>query len=129
MKKVLLDTNFLLIPGKYRVDIYSELQRLLTDKYELYILDKSWDELNSLKDKLRGKEKEALNIGIQLLKKKDLKIIPVRNEDKAYVDDLILVLAGQDYIVCTQDKGLKQRLKEKLIKVITMRQKSHLEFV
>lgn len=129
MKKILLDTNFLLIPGKYRVDIFSEIDRLLREPYELYIIDKTLDELERLKTKLRGKEKEALNISYQLVKGKDLKIIPIRNEDKSYVDDLILELANQDYIICTQDMELKRRLKAKHVKLITMRQKSHLELV
>ena len=127
MKKILLDTNFLLIPGKYKVDIFEELKRLLNDSYELYVLDKTLEELENLKEKLKGQDKEALNIAIQFLKEKDLKIISV--QAGIYVDDLILDLADQEYIICTQDKELKERLKQKNIKIITMRQKSHLEFV
>ena len=126
MKKILLDTNFLLIPGKYHVDIFEELKRLLNGPSEVYVLDKTLDELEKLKSKLKGKDKEALNIGIQLLKEKDLKIIPVQGG--IYVDDLILDLADQEYIICTQDKALKQRLRDKGIKTISMRQKSHLEY-
>ena len=36
MIKVILDTNFLMIPYKFRVDIFSELTRVCNFSYKLY---------------------------------------------------------------------------------------------
>ncbi|MCK5847744.1 MAG: hypothetical protein KAH01_00935, partial [Caldisericia bacterium] len=40
MEKVLIDTNFLIIPFSFKVDIFSELQRVLSNP-ELFILEES----------------------------------------------------------------------------------------
>ena len=48
MKTVLLDTNFLLIPAQFKVDIFSEIDRICTFQYEIAVLDKTIDELNKI---------------------------------------------------------------------------------
>ena len=48
IQKVLLDTNFILIPAYFKVDIYAEINRLMLGKYEVYVLDKTMDELNKI---------------------------------------------------------------------------------
>ena len=45
MAKIILDTNFLMIPAQFNVDIFSEIHRICDFKYELYIIDKTIDEL------------------------------------------------------------------------------------
>ena len=70
MKKILLDTNFLLIPSQFKVDIFSELERICIFNYKLYVLDKTVDELKYIIEKQKGKHKEAAKIGLQLLKLK-----------------------------------------------------------
>ena len=49
MKTIILDTNFLMIPYKFKVDIFTEVDRLLTEEYSLNILDKTLDELKKIK--------------------------------------------------------------------------------
>ena len=124
MKKILLDTNFLLIPSQFNIDIFSEINRIMLEKYQLFILDKTIDELKSLiKDKSqKQKDKRAARLGLQLAKAKNLKIIKTR--EKLPVDDLIV--KSKDYIVATQDIELKRRLKAKKVKIITLRAKKKL---
>ena len=43
MQKILLDTNFLLIPAAFNVDIFSEFNRIFPLN-EIFILDKSLNE-------------------------------------------------------------------------------------
>ena len=43
MYKVIIDTNFLLIPEQFKVDIFTEFKNLLGD-VKLYIIDKTVDE-------------------------------------------------------------------------------------
>ena len=47
MQKILLDTNFLLIPAAFNVDIFSEFNRIFP-KNKLFILDKSIGELRNI---------------------------------------------------------------------------------
>lgn len=114
--KALLDTNFLLIPAQFKVDIYSELAN-----NQLFILDKTIDELKKIQKQQSLKHKKAAKLTLDLIKAKKVKIIKTK---KGKVDDLIVEIAKKNkYAVATQDKALKQRLKRQNIKVITLRQK------
>ncbi len=121
MKKILLDTNFLLIPAKFKVDIFSEIDRLCNFGYKLFIVDKTIGELNNIVDKQKGKEKAAAKLALLLIKNKKVDIIETK---EGKVDDIILGLNG--YTVATQDKELKRRLKKKNVETITLRQKRYL---
>ncbi|MBN2420834.1 nucleotide-binding protein [Candidatus Woesearchaeota archaeon] len=122
MIKVLLDTNFILIPAYFKVDIYSEFARILENKFELYVLDKTWDELDRIIETQKGKEKTAARLAKAILEAKKPKTLKTTSKD--YVDDIILGLEG--YIVATSDRELKRELKKKGIKTIVLRQKQYL---
>lgn len=124
MKNILLDTNFLLIPAQFNVHIFSEIDRIILEKHELFVLDKTIDELNNIikADHQKLKNKRAAKLALELLQAKDVNIIKTK-EDK-YVDDIIVELEG--YIVATQDIELKKRLKAKDINIITLRGKQRL---
>ncbi|MBT4334401.1 DNA-binding protein [archaeon] len=117
MKKIILDSNFLMIPFQFNIDIFEEIKRICNFNYELFIIDKTIEELENLK------EKEA-KLALQLIKTKNIQQVTT-NKDKI-VDDLILENLTENTIIATQDKGLKDRLKEKMIPMITLRQKKHL---
>lgn len=127
MKKVLLDTNFCMIPFQFKIDIYSEIRRIMDSKYKLCVLDKTIDELKELVKKGKGKHRDHAKLALLLLKKKKIKIIKTKLDN--YVDDLIVGLVDGDYIVCTQDIGLKRKLENKGIKIIMMRQRKYLIIV
>ena len=110
-QKIILDTSFLLTTLSFKVDIFSELNRICDFEYEIYVLDKTLDEL---KGKKLGKIAEGI------IKQKNIKIIKT-NEGK--VDDLLL---EQEGIIATQDIELKRLLKEKEKRIITIRQKRFL---
>ena len=124
MKHIILDTNFILIPAQFRVDIFEEIKRICDFKYELSILDKTKDELKKIMETQRGKHKRAASLGIQLLKSKKVKTL-ITKTDK-YVDDLLVEYSKKDYIVATQDLGLKRRLKRNYI---TLKKKQFLILV
>ncbi len=48
MKKVILDTNFLLIPIQEKVDVFDRVNSVIDEKYELCVVEKTIEELNSL---------------------------------------------------------------------------------
>lgn len=124
MKKIILDTNFLLIPVQFKIDIFSEIDRICLFSYRLYILDKTIDELNSIIKKQKGKHKLAAKVALQLIKKKKIGIIKTK---QGKVDELILGLIDNDCILATQDEILRKRAVKKGIKVIILRSKRHLE--
>jgi len=125
MKKIILDTNFLLIPAQFHVDIFSEIDRICDFSYSLNVLDKTLDELNNIVEKQRGKHKRAALLALRLLKAKKVKVIKTK-KDK-YVDDILVDLAKEkEIIIATQDKELKKQLEKP---IIVLRQKKYLKII
>lgn len=122
--KIILDTNFLLIPAQFKVDIFSELDKLGTN--QLCILDRTLEELKKIIKKQSLKNKKAAKLALSLIKFKKIKIIKTKSTKKT--DDLILEIAKKKKknAVATQDKLLKQKLNENKVKIITLRQKKYL---
>ncbi len=126
MEKILLDTNFLMIPGQFRLDIFREIKKIAEFNYKVYILDLSLEELKKIALKGSGKDKKAAKLALELVKTQHIKIIPTKTKELEglYADDIIVRLAD-DYIIGTLDKELKKRLSGK--RLIILRQKKYLE--
>ena len=73
-KKIILDTNFLLIPGQFNVDIFTEVERILGEPFELCIVDKSIAELNRLVAVGKEKDRFAAKLALVLVIQKNLMI-------------------------------------------------------
>ena len=119
--RVIFDTNFMLIPAQFRVDIFTEVNKILLNNYELFVLDRTVDELKTIVEKQSGKHKDAAKIALQLLDK-----VEIITTGEGHVDDLLVNEVDSETIICTQDQDLKKRVKEKGGKIITLRQKTHL---
>ena len=127
--KIYLDTNFLLIPPKFKVDIFEEIDRLASFDYELVILDRTLEELSRIVDMQRGKDKKAASIAVQLVRKKfedgSLSIEKARSDGN--VDSNLIGLAKQSrIIVATQDKELKRHLIQEGARIIDLRKQQYL---
>lgn len=114
MKNVILDTNFLLVPAELNVDIFTEINRIFRDKVQFFILDKSLEELDTVAETGRQKEKLAVKMTKSLLKTQNIKILICDHEGS--VDD-ILVKLSKNYIIATQDKELKRRIQHNILSV------------
>jgi hypothetical protein len=123
MKRIILDTNFLLIPIQFKIDIFTEIDKICLFKYKLYIVDKTIDELEKIIKKQKGKHKFAAKIGLQLVKKKKISKIKTK---EGHVDDLILELLDKDTILATQDALLRRKALKKGVKVIFLRSTKYL---
>jgi uncharacterized protein len=128
MKRVLLDTNFLLIPGDFSVDIFTELRRVIDGRFQVCVLEATLDELERLSNKGKGRLKRSALLGLQLLRDKGVLIVP--SERNVDADSVLVDIAvpGID-IVATQDKELKARLMKKHIGVIVLRKKKYLNAI
>lgn len=124
MKAIILDTNFLTIPAEFKVDIFSEIDRICSFQYSIFILDKSIEELEKIMETQKGKEKAKAKLTLQIIKNKGMNVIKT-NSDKT-VDDLLIDLSkDKDNIVATQDRELRRHLKGK--NTIFLRNKKYLE--
>lgn len=126
MKKIILDTNFLMIPLQFRVDIFSELERICHFNYNLYVFEQSVDELNNIIEKQKGKSRNAAKFALKLINMKNIGILEAEGRS---VDSIILKNADKDTIVATQDGLLKKKLLEKGVSVIILRQKKYLQLI
>jgi rRNA-processing protein FCF1 len=122
--KVVLDTNFLMIPGQFKVDIFEELKRIISFPYDVCVFSATIDELNEISTK-NSRDKNNAKIALNLIKQKNLKTL---QGSGSYTDDIILNNVDTKCIVCTQDKALKRLLKQKGIQIITLKSKKYLAF-
>ena len=117
--KVIIDTNGLMIPVQFKVDIFEELKRLGYDRFivPLAVIK----ELESLGKKLRGKDRIAAKVALSLSQR--CEIVDV----SGHADDVIIELAMElSAAVLTNDIGLKKRLESEHIPIICLRQNNRL---
>lgn len=131
MKKIYLDTNFLLIPIQFKVDIFDEIERICDFPKEVLILSNTVDELKKIIDTQKGKDREAAKVALQIIdkkaKQKSLNITAFSKESE--VDDILVELAKDGAIVATQDKELKKRIESVGGKIIILKSKSYLQMI
>ena len=117
--KVIIDTNGLMIPGQFGIDIFSELQQLGFFSY--IVPSASVKELEKIASTGRSKDRAAAKIALSLL---DRCTIIDKN---GYADNVIIDLAvGMDAAVLTNDTELKKRLCSKGVTNVYLRDRTRL---
>ena len=124
---VVPDTNFLLVPGQFGVDIIGELNRILDVRFKMIIPNVVLDELTVIERKSRGKDLMAVRMAKKLAER--FETVEIGEFGRRPIDDQILEFAvkNERVIVCTNDKGLKKRLRERGVPVVYLRSKKILE--
>ena len=115
MHRVLIDTDFLLQCIRWRIDVFSEMDRLFVDrKVELCVFDQTLRELQGKKDSI-----------LALAFTKRMHLITTGSTEPV---DTLLQIHGLEpkTVVATQDKALKEKLKKAGISVITIRKQHYL---
>lgn len=107
------------------VDVVEELKLLLPSYYDLIVPSIVIDELVSLKKKVKGKDKIACSIALQIAQSDDFIIAYVDKTD--HVDNMLLNLCTDMDVLCTNDKILRKRAKKRGITVVYLRQHRFLE--
>jgi len=124
-KKVILDTNFLLIPGQFKVDIFTQIEKLMEYPFVLCTVDKTTTELNKLAAAGKQKDKFASKLALVMIRQKNLKTLQSFGSKKS-VDDIIVKKSDSNTYIATQDKALRKRVRAKGAKIIGLRQKKYL---
>ncbi|WP_445476319.1 DNA-binding protein [Methanococcoides methylutens] len=118
--KAIIDTNGLMIPVQFKVDIFSELKRLGYD--ELIVPQAVINEIKILIKRYKGENRTAAKVALSLSDRCSI----VGRAGNA--DDIILQLAiDTGAAVLTNDIGLVKRLKEVDVTVVRLRQKNRLD--
>ena len=126
-RAVIIDTNFFLIPYQFKVDILTELERLIEIHHAFVITSNTLNELDTIAENT-GKKGAAAKLALKIISANRARIEVVASNKP--VDRWIFEYAGKHgAIVCTNDKELKKKLKENGIKVISLRGKTKIEYV
>jgi rRNA-processing protein FCF1 len=117
--KVIIDTNGLMIPGQFGIDIFSELEQL--GFYSYIVPSASVKELEKIMVTGRGKDRSSAKIALSLL---DRCTIIDKN---GYADNIIIDMAiSMDAAVLTNDAELKKRLCSKGVTNVYLRDRTRL---
>lgn len=123
--KIIIDTNALMVPAEFGVDIFSELSRLGFDEW--IVPSGVARELEGIASRGRGKGKDAARVALSLMDR--CRMIEAAGT-VGNVDNLIVELAVEMKVaVFTNDAELKGRLRERGVKVVYLRQRSYLASV
>ncbi|MBI2665717.1 hypothetical protein HYX12_03795 [Candidatus Woesearchaeota archaeon] len=127
MKKIILDTNSLMAVSEFKIDIFSEIERVCYFPFQLSVLEGTIIELKKIMDVQRGKYKRGAKLALDLLKAKKVRIMAKPEAaELRNVDDQLVEHSKQGEIILTQDKELKKRLYKPYL---TIRQKNRVILV
>ena len=124
--KIILDTNVFFIPIYFKIDIFAELKKLLNRKFEMILISPIKQELEILSQK-NSSTQDRKNASFALKLTAECKYLEVKKPNGMLIDDIIIKKA-KDWkaIVFTNDRDLKERLRNISVPVIYVRQKSFL---
>lgn len=123
--KVILDSNFLMIPFQFNLDIFQEIEFLLQKKVDFVVPSAVKTELTGIS--ARGGEGAAeASLALQLASR--CRVVEVALDPNETVDDAIFKAAQKlGALVATTDIELKQRLRSINVPVVYLHEKSKLE--
>jgi rRNA-processing protein FCF1 len=123
--RVLLDSNFLMIPLELHIDVFEEIQDLLGKRVEFILIKQVYDELRRLSarsSKVGRQAAHALNLA------KRCRTMNVEAKARESTDDAIVRVAkDKGAIVATSDLELRKRLRNINVPVIYVRERFRLE--
>lgn len=126
-RPIVLDTNFLLVPFQFKIDILKELDFLVDVSHRFVVSSRTVEELKAI-GKAVGKDGMAARLALKMLEANRERIAIV--ESDVEVDDWIVSYASENRaIVCTNDSNLRRRLKQAGVKVAAMKSRSKVGFV
>ena len=116
MKKLLLDTNFLLMPFESKLDLFGGIEQLVPEPHSFFTTKSVKLELERFASQKNKKAVAAKSALASILPKLTLL------EDSGFADDSLFSLAKKEkFIVCTNDEALRSRLRAEKIPTIILR--------
>jgi rRNA-processing protein FCF1 len=124
--RIILDSNALFVPLQFNIDLLEDLRKLLNRNFELVLLSPTRVELQRIATRGSSSLRKDAALALKLAEK--CKQLDVGQRLGASADDLIVQAAAKyKYPVFTNDKQLRNRLRDINVPVIYVRQKSRLE--
>lgn len=117
MERVLLDANVLILPFQQNIALFDELDRLL-GTYQTFTLRRTYNEARDAAD---GKYRQLVE---RLVADAEIEIIDIEGEGSV---DGVLIELSDEYLICTNDKAVREALRELERPHLYLRGKHHLE--
>ena len=122
-KSVAFDTNMLLNIKRFKIDVFEQSRKML-GKVEFMVPIQVMNELEGL-EKEGGQLKQEVSIARQLIEKNKVEIVEVEAQN---TDEALKKLCKQA-IIATNDKELKDSIKELNGSILQLRQRKFLEII
>jgi hypothetical protein len=120
--KVIFDTNMLLAPFQFKVDVLTELEEILSRKVSPLILSSTREELFKMRSSGKPKMAKLAQLALELADR--CQVIEAKPAPGETIDDVLLRKARElKCAVATNDRGLLKRLREKGVPRIFLRQR------
>ena len=110
MQKIFIDTNAWMAVGQHHVPLFHEIERLFGNSVQISVLSGTLSELQKLTETLRGKDKLAAKLALQIISQKESKKELTVSLITGYVDDLLVNESKDGALVITADFVLQKRL-------------------
>jgi len=121
--RILVDTNFLLIPVRFKVDIFTGSSDAVNDITEFYVSSRVLNEIQRLKEKSKPSFVKELRLAETYAGQCTL----IEDPSDGEVDDSLVSLASREGMVLgTTDSELRQKARAASVKVIYLRQRNYL---
>lgn len=121
--RILVDTNFLLIPVRFKVDIFTDSSDAVNDLTEFYVSSRVLNEIRLLKEKSKPSFVKELRLAEAYAGQCTL----IEDPSDGEVDDSLVNLASREGMVLgTIDSELRQKARNAGVKVIYLRQRNYL---
>ena len=114
--KIILDTNALMAITQFKIDLFSQLRG-----HEIYTVNTVIRELEKL-GKGTSKRAKAAQLAIGMIKRKHLKVL--KSKEKS-ADKSLILYAKRGYIIATQDRILRKKIKDQGGQAIYIRQRKY----
>jgi rRNA-processing protein FCF1 len=120
-----LDSNFLMIPFQFNLDIFQEIEYLLQKKVDFVVPSAVKNELTGISSR-GGEGAPEASLALQLASR--CRVVEVTLDQGETVDDAIVKASKKlGAFVATTDIELKKRLRNINVPVVYLREKSKLE--
>ncbi len=124
--KIIVDSNALFVPLQFKIDIFTETERLLNRNIKLVLISPVKRELEMLAGQSSPKMRKNAAFALRLAEK--CLYVKVNSKPNMPTDEAIIHIAQKWQVpVFTNDKLLKAKLRDISIPTIYVREKSRLE--
>ncbi|UCH02825.1 MAG: 30S processome protein Utp24 [Candidatus Bathyarchaeota archaeon] len=128
MSKVILDSNFLMLFGTFRGDLFRELDNIVGRRVEKIILKPIYDELQKISLIGNSKTRKQALAALKIIDMKESTRVDIKLKQLETVDELIIRVAEMwKCLVATNDGELRKKLIKIGAPVIYLRQRNRLE--